>query len=604
MKEFVYKWSWDLNSSPENLWKLIADTNRFNFETGVPPIKRTGAPARKLSQALKLYRFGIPIEWDEEPFEWVYPAKYSVVRSYKNGPVKRMTVHVELIRRPGDHTTINYQVNILPANITGLLAIPYQVGWLSKKNFEKVIRKYDRIASFSNTELKPYSHGTPNAIPARLNSLAEPVRQRLKDKTIIDQLLTTLIEEDDLTLTKMRAYTFAKKWNTDPKETLETFLYSTKAGLLDLSWDILCPYCRGVQLSTVSLKDVSTPVHCDSCKIDFNLNFHQLVEITFRPNPTVRKIDISNYCIGGPQITPHIILQQILKTDQTKQFPVTLEKGSYRIRTNTIANGILLRVGTNGLAEYSAEGNGKQFPDFEAVVAENCTISFTNTSSDDQLFIFERMNWADDIVTASEITTLQTFRDLYSSEALRPGEQISVGSVTLLFTDLKNSTVMYRNIGDAAAFGIVMNHFDILRECIRENNGALVKTIGDAVMAVFTEPLDGLKAITDSIGKLTGAFTNGEIILKAGIHHGHCIAVNLNDTFDYFGSTVNIAARLEGLSTGNEVILSGPVYNDSDVQNYLEKMKATLAVSNFETNLKGFAEEKFDVYRLKIVLAQ
>jgi hypothetical protein len=58
------------------------------------------------------------------------------------------------------------------------------------------------------------------------------------------------------------------------------------------------------------------------------------------------------------------------------------------------------------------------------------------------------------------VTALQVFRDLFATEALRPGEQISVGTLTVLFTDLKNSTRMYREIGDATAFGHVMNHFE------------------------------------------------------------------------------------------------------------------------------------------------
>ena len=60
--------------------------------------------------------------------------------------------------------------------------------------------------------------------------------------------------------------------------------------------------------------------------------------------------------------------------------------------------------------------------------------------ADEQLFILERTAWSDDAATAAEVTALQMFRDLFATEALRPGEQISVGTLTVLFTDLQNST--------------------------------------------------------------------------------------------------------------------------------------------------------------------
>src|SRR5207237_10467467 len=117
---------------------------------------------------------------------------------------------------------------------------------------------------------------------------------------------------------------------------------------------------------------------------------------------------------------------------------------------------------------------------------------------------------------------------------LRPGEQISVGTLTVLFTDLKNSTRLYREIGDATAFGHVMNHFDILKEVIAGHDGALVKTIGDAVMAVFRQPSAALKAMLDAQQRLANPNGAQPLNLKAGLHVGRCVAVTLNDRLDYF----------------------------------------------------------------------
>ncbi|HEU4435798.1 MAG TPA: adenylate/guanylate cyclase domain-containing protein, partial [Pyrinomonadaceae bacterium] len=231
------------------------------------------------------------------------------------------------------------------------------------------------------------------------------------------------------------------------------------------------------------------------------------------------------------------------------------------------------------------------------LVTENFSLSLENQTGAEQLLMLERMAWTDQATTAAEVTALQMFRDLFSSEALRPGEQISVGTLTVLFTDLRNSTQLYREIGDATAFGRVMNHFDILRKQIKEHDGAIVKTIGDAVMAVFRSAADALTAMIEA-QRLLAEPPDGTmpLTLKAGLHTGPCIAVTLNDRLDYFGSTVNMAARLEGLSTGSDVIISGAVHDDAKVRNLIESQG--LSAVEFDMALKGFENERFELWRV------
>src|SRR5207302_6002657 len=70
LKELVYRFELDLESSPEQLWPLVSDTNRFNRDAGVPAVERRGV-GRNARRRLRLARYGVPIEWEEEPFEWV-----------------------------------------------------------------------------------------------------------------------------------------------------------------------------------------------------------------------------------------------------------------------------------------------------------------------------------------------------------------------------------------------------------------------------------------------------------------------------------------------------------------------------------------------------
>jgi adenylate cyclase len=248
-------------------------------------------------------------------------------------------------------------------------------------------------------------------------------------------------------------------------------------------------------------------------------------------------------------------------------------------------------------AVLSASESG--WPSEELILALTPSLQLENRSNSEQLFILERMAWSDQAATAAEVTALQVFRDLFSNEALRPGEQISVGTLTVLFTDLRGSTQLYREIGDAPAFGRVMTHFDVLREVIAAEDGALVKTIGDAVMAVFRRPAAALRAIVKAQAALASPPEGVRPLrLKVGIHTGPCIAVTLNDRLDYFGCTVNMAARLEGLSTGEDVILSDAAHADPEVAEMLADPADGLVAQPFEMMLKGFDEESFELWRV------
>ena len=164
-----------------------------------------------------------------------------------------------------------------------------------------------------------------------------------------------------------------------------------------------------------------------------------------------------------------------------------------------------------------------------------------------------------------------------------------------------NSTELYRDEGDEFAIGRVMSHFKIIQQIISEERGGIVKTIGDSVMAVFREPVSALKAIERIQHIFTGSTGIGESFkLKAGIHYGDCTMVNLNDRTDYFGMTVNIAARLVDMAKEKEIIISESVFSHPDVQLYLNKKKEALFVKEDLIELKGFKDKEFKVKQIQL----
>ncbi len=603
MREFHYRWEYKLQASPEALWPLVSNTNRFNRDAGMPAVvTRPNDSARPGSarRRLRLSVLGFPVEWEEQPFEWVRPFRFGVVRRYSKGPVAEMRVLAELTPQPGGETRLVYDVRAQPKSLLGLIAIPMQIGFLSARSFAAVIHRYDQLAVNGRPPL--YQPSRASFAPggrARLRALDEKLVSQGAAQEIVTRLLDMIEQGDDVSLARIRSHVLADHWGARRRDVLELCLWATRAGLLDLRWDLLCPLCRGAKQTGATLRDIRGDVHCDVCNIDFKANFDRSVELTFRPNPSIRRVEVEEFCVGGPQVTPHIVAQQLLQPGTERTLRLPLEAGRYRLRTLGLPGGQTIQVEPGGPSESRLRASSSGWAEDDVRLAPTSSLRLENATGGKQLFILERTAWGDQAVTAAEVTALQVFRDLFASEALRPDEQISVGSLTVLFTDLRGSTQLYREIGDATAFGRVMSHFDVLRDAIAAEEGAVVKTIGDAVMAVFRRPASALRATLKAQALLASPPRGLQpLTLKAGLHTGPCLAVTLNERLDYFGSTVNMAARLEGLSTGEDVVITNAIYADPEVAELLSQSGGDLVTTPFEVKLKGFDEECFGLWRV------
>jgi class 3 adenylate cyclase len=200
-------------------------------------------------------------------------------------------------------------------------------------------------------------------------------------------------------------------------------------------------------------------------------------------------------------------------------------------------------------------------------------------------------------LTAARLLTTQTFRDLFRAEVIRGTEGIGVKDITLLFTDLKGSTAFYERIGDLNALALVQRHFERLRDATVRRGGSVIKTIGDAVMAAFQDPAAAVGAALDMLAgveALNRDLGERNLILKIGLHKGAAIAVTLNDRLDYFGQTVNVAARVQALADAGEVYLTREVRDAPGVAALL----APFAVEATTARLKGLRQET-QVFRVE-----
>lgn len=576
----------------------MSDTNRFNRDTGLPPIELLG-----ISNGVKLVKFKIPllrVEWEEEPFEWTYPYHFGILRRYRKGPLAEMHVDCRLERLQPSGTRLIYKTWVKPANILGDMAIPLAIGTFSAKRFENTYKLYDSIASSSGSELviskgrRFVSRGH-----TKVHVMLEQLGHQGVDLAILNHLYEFLLHADDLSIQRMRPYALADGWGVPRRTVLETFLRATRIGILDLYWDLLCPECRGVAEDYARLNDVHANAHCNTCQIDFRVNFDHNVEVIFRPNPSVRTVDASvEFCVGSPQRQPHIAFSMIVPPREELPFSTMLDEGRYSLRSSQLSGAQILFATNNGAEKINLYVNNKGWPTGVTELGLMPYIRLINEIDQAQTVELMRTTWSDQAATAADVTTLQVFRDLFSSEVLRPGEEISVGATTLMFTDLRNSTKLYCEIGDAPAFGRVREHFEILEQAVATEGGSIVKTMGDAIMAAFRNPVSAVRAIW-TVQKQIAERGDPPLSLKVGIHHGPCIVVNLNDRLDYFGSTVNIAARLPNFSAGGEAIFSEPIHNDEEVIEFLEKNAPPNSLARFQGEIRGF-DQSMLLWRIKI----
>lgn len=584
------EWEWQFAASPEALWPLIADTARIGEAAGFPRYTVTDVPRPdgSVEHIGRARRFGITMSWNEGVPEWITGRFYAHERRFHSRVIRRLASRILLDPGPDGSSRVRYRTTI-EAAWPVVLALRY--GGMRQMG-RKLDRHYRAAVRFAEMSLPPEPDSAPvvaAAVKGRVAAHAKVLTER--GHAAASRLAEHLISARDSELERMRPRVLARRWQVAPRAAIETCLAAVREGLLTLRWDLVCPQCRGAKVVATSLDQLPQGAHCPSCNIDYERDFAQNVEVTFEPAASLRELGEGSYCLASPLLSEHVKVQRRLAPGERATIAAALPDGAYRVRI----------IERRGSAEFTiADGRA---PDLALGDAdprlgrhgETGMLVARNDAAESLTLVVEDRRWAQDALTAHEATTMQAFRDLFADAVLRPGDQVAIGRIAFLFTDIKGSTDLYNRIGDARAYGFVREHYAVLTRAVREHDGAVVKTIGDAVMAALTDPVKALDAaltIRDDIAHFNrkiAAETQSEgvaIPVKVGLHIGACIAVTLNDRLDYFGSTVNLAARLQGESAGGKIVLSEIMAAEPGIAERLASLGAVAETAW----VKGFAE--------------
>jgi len=471
---------------------------------------------------------------------------------------------------------------------------------------------------------------------------------------VISKLENFIRSAEDYDLFRVNPIQYATEKNMAESEAIDLFLHSAKIGLFEMEWHLVCPGCGHVVESLRNMHKLHSSYTCNQCAFDANVSLDDYIQVTFTISRSVREIVFHhpeslsaedlfykyNLCRGTRSFIEGMKQEDALRTvtklvtylepgeKRSVEFPI--EPGAVlisRLNENS-TTGFLVAVeqsaGRQTITAQFTDGSLKVL-DHEVTPAGHVDFGYagmtfnqlgsllTGTLSVDLENCLERRLcfWLallpgqpsrtgvsfDPFLSGKRLITTQTFRNLFRSETVSDNEGIGVKDITFLFTDLKGSTALYDQIGDPKAYYLVRQHFDTLGNIINHYEGATVKTIGDAVMATFMTPLDAVRASLEMLHDIEAFNQNisDKLILKIGIHTGHSIVVTLNDRIDYFGQTVNIAARVQALADADEIYVSEAVYSFPGVHEAV----AHCEVFAEQAMVKGVSE-KLQVYKISI----
>lgn len=434
-------------------------------------------------------------------------------------------------------------------------------------------------------------------------------------------------EGTDSELTRINVPAFARKAGVSEELAIKGFLHASALGLFDMSWNVLCPGCGGVLDTNASLRSMSkTEYTCALCAADYSPTLDELVEVTFTVNPQIRRVAAHR---------PHELpLEDYLRSMYWGSWVDVTDEGFATLMREAVLDTIELAPGERAVMSltlpeayvivFEPVTHVVQFlPVAGEPVRERQTLSVIYDRDHQQNgeiplrpgplrltlenrtetrilpIVFLAGHVLHDFLaarrpylTAKRLLSNQTFRDLFRTNTLNIDQRLKLTSLTFLFTDLRGSTELYERVGDLVAFDMVQEHFRVLQDIVAAEAGAVVKTIGDAVMATFSSPSQAMSAamrMLDAMRELNRQSGQEDLLLKIGMHEGPCIAVTLNERLDYFGQTVNIAARVQGLARAQSIFFTGAVFEDAKIAGLLEARSLTPAPQ--QTALRGIARD-------------
>jgi len=434
------------------------------------------------------------------------------------------------------------------------------------------------------------------------------------NQTVVKKMGEVLPILEDWHLLRINPFDFAQQQGLSENECLDAFIHGAKIGLFDFSYSMVCPLCSGLVHNHSAIEQLKpTSFYCAVCNINVPTTLDDQVEVSFTLHSSIKTLDIDpladlssyhryhfshNYQFSEPakscfsRITKELI---VLAPDAQSNISLTINSPQF-CRLASVENNTAISISfeetkqsleksihTIDLLPTGFVPSELYLPlgDFEFQVKNHTsnTIGILLYQPQKEKILEILKTYPTTIkpfLTAKILLNNQSFRELFRIDPLVKNLNLNVKNLTIMFTDLRGSTEMYDKAGDLVAYKLVKAHFQILMTVVRQFSGAIVKTMGDAIMATFSRPLDGFLAALEMLKQIEQLNQEWQTVgyqigLKIGLNEGPALAVVNDERIDYFGQSVNIAARVQGLATSGEIWISQSILDSPGVKTRLNE---------------------------------
>jgi class 3 adenylate cyclase len=553
---------------PEDLWRAVADGDTFDRDARLPEARyrfetRAGVPPLAVAEA----RVGpAAFEWQEPPLEWEAPLRLAVARRFRRGPFERYAAEMRFFS-DGAGSRIEHDVELETRGAIGaLLARPLLA--YARIGAERAYRRAEnraRSGPSNGSRSGPDVAAGSIAGVARFVDAFEALRTHTEEEPAIAARLAALVEHAPAnSRRRLRPYELADAWGFPRERVVAAMLAAARAGLLGASWTIVCPRCRMARQAVPTLHALGSPVDCEVCGITFSGDFDRNVELTFDLPLPLSAPHADEPRPLRPQPARQILAQRTLAAGSMAVFSVMLQAGAYVVQVLPDRVARFTVEEDAGAATLDARIEHAAVRAGASVVrAGNVRLRFTNQTEHDAVVRIVEAELSRGMATAAAVTALQAFRDLFPDDAPSEDAPGAIRSLTIVCAEVVGLEGIAAEFGDAHTAQLVATAFDALRELVALGCGAIVRTAGDGLMAVFTYPREAVET----------ALRFGELVapleLRIAVHRGPCVAICANGRLDYFGATVSHVSRLARTARAGEVLLTNALAEDDRIARLL-----------------------------------
>ncbi|HEY4244939.1 MAG TPA: DUF5939 domain-containing protein, partial [Kofleriaceae bacterium] len=577
----TYAFEWDLAASPEALWPYVSDTDRLNRAAGLAPVRfsieSTNASATQTGTS-RAAGGAVSLKWREHPYEWIEGSRHVVLRVFDGGLLRWYVAEVSLERTPAGGTKLRNTIKLEPRGWLARFLARFDIGVKYRRNLDRVYRRLDRMLSgAARPEVSPLDPEIQlgAAARARIAKLGEELREARVDDRAADALGSFLSSASDQDVARIRPLELAAKFGVPDDAMIEAALHATKAGALQMVWDVICPSCRIPSSVVDSLAKIEEHSRCTACNLGFSVDFSRAIELAFRAAPDIREVETRTYCIGGPAHFPHVAAQVRLAPGERFALPLTLPAGFYQIRSPQLARAHDLRVTASGGVRRADVLLGER-AELPPLTAGDQLLTIVNPEAREVLVRVERAGDRAFALTAARATASSAFRELFPDQALAPGRLLAVTQATLVAAQLDESQALFRELGDAKAFPVAARFFEVAGALAREHGGALVKTFGGLALLSFERPRAAVEAARSIQAALDAHPLTRDLRVRVAVHRGPMMALTQAGRLDYFGQHVEQVVALAATTPPAEVSITSAVCQDEAVAEIVARESGSL----------------------------